>query len=164
MTFYRTESVDTKPISTCFKRCRRRRHGQVLVPAPTGKAVDVAVHEGAGDTGYTLAKASRCVQDGTLKLGHLDLVIIDEACMVGTNDLRQLLTATTRANAKTVLVGDAHQLAPRQGPRRHVRSGFSIRCHHRLAAYQDRVGHRRAHPRMPGWTGREIHNCRRADW
>jgi len=43
MTFYRTESVDTKPISTCFKRCRRRRHGQVLVPAPTGKAVDVAV-------------------------------------------------------------------------------------------------------------------------
>src|SRR6476659_8069091 len=90
MTFYRTESVDTKPISTCFKRCRRRRHGQVLVPAPTGKAVDVAVHEGAGDTGYTLAKAG----------------------MVGTSVPRQLLTATTRANAKTVLVGDAHQLAP----------------------------------------------------
>ncbi len=116
MTFYRTESVGTRPISTCFKRCRRRRHGQVLVPAPTGKAVDVAVHEGADDTGYTLAKAPHRVQDGTLKLGHLDLVIIDEAGMVGTNDLRQLLTATTRANAKTVLVGDAHQLAPRQGP------------------------------------------------
>jgi ATP-dependent exoDNAse (exonuclease V) alpha subunit len=32
--------------------------------------------------------------------------------MVGTNDLRQLLTATTSANAKVVLVGDAHQLAP----------------------------------------------------
>jgi hypothetical protein len=31
--------------------------------------------------------------------------------MVGTDDLRQLLTATT-ANAKTVLVGDAHQSAP----------------------------------------------------
>ena len=32
--------------------------------------------------------------------------------MVGTDDLRQLLTATTRANVKTILVGDAHQLAP----------------------------------------------------
>jgi hypothetical protein len=32
--------------------------------------------------------------------------------MVGTGDLRQLFTATTAANAKTVLVGDAHQLAP----------------------------------------------------
>ena len=40
------------------------------------------------------------------------LVIVDEAAMVGTDDLRQLLTATTAAGAKTVLVGDPHQLAP----------------------------------------------------
>jgi len=32
--------------------------------------------------------------------------------MVGIDDLRQLLTATTDAGVKTVLVGDAHQLAP----------------------------------------------------
>ncbi len=32
--------------------------------------------------------------------------------MVGTSDLRRLLTATTRAGAKTILVGDPHQLAP----------------------------------------------------
>ena len=32
--------------------------------------------------------------------------------MVGTAELRQLLTATTAAGVKTVLVGDAHQLAP----------------------------------------------------
>ena len=32
--------------------------------------------------------------------------------MVGTTDLRHLLTATTAAGAKTVLVGDHHQLAP----------------------------------------------------
>ena len=32
--------------------------------------------------------------------------------MVGTGDLRQLLTATTAACTKTVLVGDEHQLAP----------------------------------------------------
>jgi ATP-dependent exoDNAse (exonuclease V) alpha subunit len=40
------------------------------------------------------------------------LVIVDEAAMVGTDDLRQLLTATTAAATKTVLVGDHHQLAP----------------------------------------------------
>jgi conjugative relaxase-like TrwC/TraI family protein len=90
----------------------RRRHGQVLVLAPTGKAVDVAIREGAGDTGYTIAKALHSLQNGTLTFGHLDLVIVDEAGMIGTDDLRQLLTATTTANAKTVLVGDAHQLAP----------------------------------------------------
>lgn len=90
----------------------RHRDAKVLVLAPTGKAVDVAVREGAGDTGYTIARALHCLQNGTLKLDHLDLVIVDEAGMVGTTDLRQLLTATTRANTKTVLVGDARQLAP----------------------------------------------------
>jgi hypothetical protein len=39
-------------------------------------------------------------------------VIVDEAAMVGTGDLLHLLTATTGAGAKTVLVGDQHQLAP----------------------------------------------------
>ena len=32
--------------------------------------------------------------------------------MVGTDDLRRLLAATSAAHTKTVLVGDAHQLAP----------------------------------------------------
>ena len=39
-------------------------------------------------------------------------MIVDEAGMVGTDDLRHLLTATTTAKTKTVLVGDPHQLAP----------------------------------------------------
>jgi ATP-dependent exoDNAse (exonuclease V) alpha subunit len=90
----------------------RRRGGRVVVLAPTGKAVDVAVREGAGDTGYTVAKALHDLQNGALKLSHLDLVIVDEAGMVGTHDLLQLLTATTGGTTKTVLVGDALQLAP----------------------------------------------------
>jgi hypothetical protein len=40
------------------------------------------------------------------------LVVVDEAAMVGTDDLRKLLTATTDAAAKTVIIGDQHQLAP----------------------------------------------------
>ncbi|WP_101947687.1 MobF family relaxase [Mycobacterium sp. 3519A] len=90
----------------------RRRQSRILVLAPTGKAVDVAVREGAGDTGYTIAKALHELHNGALTFDHLDLVIVDEAGMVGTTELHQLLTATTKANIKTVLVGDAHQLAP----------------------------------------------------
>ena len=91
---------------------QRRLCGTVLVLAPTGKAVDVAVREGAGDQGYTTAKALQLLRHNQLELGPHTLIVIDEAAMVGTGDLRQLLTATTQAGAKTVLVGDAHQLAP----------------------------------------------------
>jgi AAA domain len=91
---------------------RRRIHGTVIVLAPTGKAVDVAVREGAGDQGYTIAKALHLLRDNQLELGPHTLVIVDEAAMVGTGDLLHLLTATTGAGAKTVLVGDQHQLAP----------------------------------------------------
>jgi conjugative relaxase-like TrwC/TraI family protein len=90
----------------------RRFNGHVLVLAPTGKAVDVAIREGAGDTGHTVAKALQMLRENQLVLSPATLVVLDEAAMVGTNDLRQLLTATTAAGAKTVLVGDEHQLAP----------------------------------------------------
>lgn len=85
---------------------------RVLVVAPTGKAVDVAVREGAGDTGLTVAAALRALRENTLTLNPRTLVVVDEAGMVGTDALRELLGATTAAKAKTVLVGDAHQLAP----------------------------------------------------
>ncbi|SBS77711.1 ATP-dependent exodnase (Exonuclease V) [uncultured Mycobacterium sp.] len=91
---------------------RRRQDSRVIVLAPTGNAVDVAVREGAGDTGYTIAKALRDIDNHSLTLSHTDLVVVDEAGMVGTDDLRRLLTATTTACAKTVLIGDQHQLAP----------------------------------------------------
>ena len=90
----------------------RRLGARVLVLAPTGRAVDVAVREGAGDTGLTIAKALQDIRNGTLTLDRGTLVVVDEAGMVGTDDLRQLLNATTIAGVKTVLVGDAHQLAP----------------------------------------------------
>ncbi|QSM61155.1 MobF family relaxase [Mycobacteroides abscessus] len=85
---------------------------RVLVLAPTGQAVDVAVREGAGDAGFTVAKALRSLREGTLALDPSVLIVVDEAGMVGTTDLHELLSATTGAGVKTVLVGDAHQLAP----------------------------------------------------
>jgi ATP-dependent exoDNAse (exonuclease V) alpha subunit len=86
---------------------RRHHRARVLVLAPTGKAVDVAVREG-----LTIAKALQLLRENKLPLDLATLIVVDEAAMVGTDDLRQLLRATTAAGTKTVLVGDAHQLAP----------------------------------------------------
>ena len=102
--------------TTSLKALRATAHRagdrRVVVLAPTGKAVDVAAREGAGDEGYTVAKAVKDLRAQELMIDAQTLVVVDEAGMVGTPELRELLTATTAAGAKTVLVGDAHQLAP----------------------------------------------------
>ncbi|MGD9620604.1 MAG: MobF family relaxase [Mycolicibacterium sp.] len=98
-----------------LKSLRRaaRRHGKtVYVLAPTGKAVDTAVHEQAGDHGYTVAKAVNMLADGRLTLDDQCVVVVDEASMIGTPDLHKLMSAATQANAKLLLVGDQYQLAP----------------------------------------------------
>jgi conjugative relaxase-like TrwC/TraI family protein len=102
----------TTSLRALVSAAHHRYGASVLVLAPTGQAVDVAMREGAGDDGMTIAKALHSLRDGTLTLDQSTLVVVDEAGMVGTDDLRQLLTATTQAGAKTVLVGDANQLAP----------------------------------------------------
>ena len=83
------KTASMRALVAAAHRSRRR----VLLLAPTGKAVDVAVREGAGDTGYTVAKALTSLEDGALKLDRQSVVVVDEAGMVGTDDLRQLLTA-----------------------------------------------------------------------
>lgn len=90
----------------------RRHKAKVIVVAPTGKAVDVAVAEGAATEGYTMHSALARLADGRLELGPFDVVVVDEAGMVGTGHWLRLLTATTAAGAKTVMVGDPHQLEP----------------------------------------------------
>ncbi|MGY4712861.1 MobF family relaxase [Mycolicibacterium sp. CBM1] len=102
----------TTSLRALASAAHHRFGASVLVLAPTGQAVDVAIREGAGDDGLTVAKALQSLSNNTLKFDQSTLVVIDEAGMVGTDDLRQLLTATTQAGAKTVLVGDASQLAP----------------------------------------------------
>jgi conjugative relaxase-like TrwC/TraI family protein len=85
---------------------------EVLVVAPTGKAVDEATQDGAGDRGLTVAKVLQLLDTAQLALGARSVVVVDEASMVGTHELRRLLEATTAARAKMVLVGDPYQLAP----------------------------------------------------
>ncbi|TXH14989.1 MAG: TrwC relaxase, partial [Gammaproteobacteria bacterium] len=102
--------------TTSLRALRAAAHageiGRVVVVAPTGRAVDVALAEGAADTGATVASALADLREGRWQLDAATLLLVDEAGMVGTPALRELLAATTTAGVKTVLVGDAHQLAP----------------------------------------------------
>ena len=97
-----------------LRAAAHRTNKDVLVLAPTGKAVDEAIREDVGDRGFTVAKALQLLEASRLTLDRRSVVVVDEASMVGTAELRRLLDASTAAHAKLVLVGDAYQLAPRQ--------------------------------------------------
>ncbi|SLH35782.1 MobF family relaxase [Mycobacteroides abscessus] len=102
--------------TTSLKVLREAAHRggieRVLVVAPTGKAADVALAEGAADSGGTVARALSELRAGRLTFDARTLLVVDEAGMVGTSALGELLAAATAAGTKAVLVGDAEQLAP----------------------------------------------------
>jgi ATP-dependent exoDNAse (exonuclease V) alpha subunit len=85
---------------------------------PSGESEPVTVASGTcGNHAVSLclvvAKALHLLEKGELRLRpNTVVVVVEEAAMVGTDDLRRLLSATTTARVKIVLVGDAHQLAP----------------------------------------------------
>jgi conjugative relaxase-like TrwC/TraI family protein len=89
-----------------------RANKDVLVLAPTGKAVDEAMRGGAGDRGLTVAKALQLIENNQLRVDRRTVIVVDEASMIGTPELRRLLEASTAAHTKIVLVGDAYQLSP----------------------------------------------------
>ena len=95
-----------------LRAAAHRTNKDVLVLAPTGKAVDEAMRDGAGDRGLTVAKALKLIEDNQLQVDRRTVIVVDEASMVATPELRRLLEASTAAHAKIVLVGDAYQLAP----------------------------------------------------
>jgi conjugative relaxase-like TrwC/TraI family protein len=97
---------------TALRAAAHRTNKKVLLVAPTGKAVDEAMRDGAGDDGLTVAKALRLIEQDKLRIDRSTVIVADEASMVGTPDLKTLLDVSTTARAKLVLVGDAHQLAP----------------------------------------------------
>ena len=95
-----------------LRAAAHRANKEVLVLAPTGKAVDEAMQEEAGDRGLTVAKALKLIEDNNLAIDRRTVVVVDEASMVGTPELKKLLSAAVAGRAKMVLVGDPYQLAP----------------------------------------------------
>ncbi|HEU0277509.1 MAG TPA: AAA family ATPase, partial [Rhodanobacteraceae bacterium] len=95
-----------------LRAAAHRAHKEVLVLASTGKAVDEAMRHQAGDRGLTIAKALQLIEDGQLGVDRRTVIVVDEASMVGTPELKKLVSCAVAGHAKTVLVGDAYQLAP----------------------------------------------------
>jgi conjugative relaxase-like TrwC/TraI family protein len=95
-----------------LRAAAHRANKEVLVLAPTGKAVDEAMRDGAGDRGLTVAKALQLIEDDQLDVDRRTVVVVDEASMVGTPELKKLLSCAVAGRAKMVLVGDAYQLSP----------------------------------------------------
>jgi Ti-type conjugative transfer relaxase TraA len=82
-----------------------RVHGAALA----GKAV-AGLEESAGITGRTLASWEMRWQMGTAQLGPRDVLVIDEAGMIGSRQMARFVSEAERTGAKLVLVGDHEQL------------------------------------------------------
>ena len=76
-----------------------------------GKAAE-GLEESAGIASRTLASWERGWARGFDALGPKDVLVIDEAGMVGSRQLSRFIQAADAAGAKIVLVGDPEQLQP----------------------------------------------------
>ena len=68
------------------------------------------LRDGAGIESQTLASLLAGIESGRTQLGVSDVVVLDEAGMVGTRALARLVESADNAGAKVVLVGDPRQL------------------------------------------------------
>ncbi|HEX3946148.1 MAG TPA: MobF family relaxase, partial [Acidimicrobiales bacterium] len=68
------------------------------------------LEEGAGIPSTTLARLLQGLDAGTTELTARDVVVVDEAGMVGTRMLGRLLDRASATGSKVVLVGDPRQL------------------------------------------------------
>ena len=94
--------------------------------ALAGKAAD-ELQAGSGINSRTLASLEYAWKKGRDKLTPKDVLVIDEAGMVGSRQMGRVLAAAEKAGAKVVLLGDHKQLAA-------IESGAAFR------AITERVG------------------------
>ena len=82
---------------------------EVYGAALSGKAAE-GVREGAGIASETLHRLLWDIRGGECVLHPQAVVVLDEAGMVGTRMMREVIEATQNAGSRLVLVGDAQQL------------------------------------------------------
>ena len=100
--------------STMLKAARAAWQAQGLRArgaALAGKAAD-GLQEGSLIESRTIASLEWAWAQGKDRLGPRDVLVIDEAGMIGSRQLGRMLAEVHRAGAKAVLVGDAQQLQP----------------------------------------------------
>jgi len=98
--------------STMLNEVRKRLEGQgytVKGAALSGIAAE-NLEQGSGIHARTLASWSYAWQRGREVLSKRDVLVIDEAGMIGSRQLADVLEKAERAGAKVILVGDPEQL------------------------------------------------------
>lgn len=84
---------------------------EVRGAALSGKAAK-GLADGSGIQSETLHRTLRDLREGRARLSSRSALVVDEAGMVGTRQMKELVELTERAGALLVLVGDARQLQP----------------------------------------------------
>lgn len=77
----------------------------------SGKAAQ-NLEDGSGIRSQTLHRLLASLEKKRLTLGAKDVVVLDEAAMVGSRQMEALLGHIARVGAKVVMVGDSKQLQP----------------------------------------------------
>jgi len=90
----------------------------------------------SGVESRTLASWERAWRDGKAEVSSRDVLVIDEAGMVGSRQLARILTKLHEAGAKAVLIGDAEQLQP-------IEAGAAFRAIAERTGYQELTSIRR---------------------
>jgi Ti-type conjugative transfer relaxase TraA len=108
---------------------------RVLGAALSGIAAENLQRE-SGIESRTLASWEKTWDAGREQLGKRDVLVIDEAGMVGSRQLERIVSEAAERGAKVVLVGDAEQLQP-------IEAGAAFRAIAERVGYQELSGIRR---------------------
>ena len=108
-----------------------RVHGAALA----GKAAE-GLEQSSGIRARTLASWERAWERGSDRLGRGDVLVVDEAGMVSSEQMARVVAAVERDGAKLVLVGDPEQLQP-------IQAGAAFRAIAERAGYVELEGIRR---------------------
>ena len=113
---WRLRAAARPPRCGRWRRPGRESGGTVLALAPTAVAAQ-ALGDAIGSDADTLAKLTHALHTGAggpawmRRIDHAGLVIVDEAGMAGTLDLRAVIDYVTSRGGSVRLVGDDQQLA-----------------------------------------------------
>lgn len=86
------------------------RDGHRVLGGALSARAAAELSSGAGIKSQTIHRTITQLSTNSLRLDDKTVLVIDEAGMVGTRHLAQLIDEASRANAKLVLVGDPRQL------------------------------------------------------
>ena len=92
----------------------------------------------AGVRSRTLASLELGWKQGRERLAERDIVVLDEAGMVGSRQMERIVSEVHERGAKLVLVGDAEQLQP-------IEAGAAFRAIAERVGYRELSGIRRQH-------------------